>query len=173
MASGDIVGIIGMIVPTATLGATEDTRVDGSTPVGHLPVWDFDDTAVEYLDFYCRLEGYDGGGLTITLPWSATDTTVTPHDAVLSAAIRRIAHDAEDMDAAHTYDYNNASADTEASASGEFSTVNVTFTDGADMDSLADTEPFVLRVRRVPTDGGDTLTGDLELWAFAIVIKET
>lgn len=173
MASGDIVGIITMIVPPATSGASEDTRADASSPVAHLPVWDFDDTSIEYLDFYGRLEGYDGGGLTITADWSAADTTVTPHSCVWGAAIRAIPDDAEDMDAAHTYDYNDAAADQEASASGERSRFSIAFTSGADMDSLADTEPFVLRVRRDPTNGSDNLTGDAELWAWTLVIKET
>jgi len=173
MASGDIVGIISMIVPPATLGASEDTRADGSTPVAHLPVYDFDDTAIEYLDFYGRLEGYDGGGLTITADWSATDTTVTPHSCVWGAAFRRIEDDAEDMDGAHTFDFNDATADQEASASGERSRFTITFTTGADMDSLTTTEDFVLRVRRDPTNGSDNLTGDAELWPFSLVIKET
>ena len=169
MASGDIVGIIGDIVQPATLYATFDVRVDGSTPVAAMPVYDFDDTTVEYLDLYCRLEGYGSGGLTITVDWSAT--TATTGDVLWSAAIRRIADDAEDMDAAHTFDYNNATADTAASASGERSRVTVTFTDGADMDSVAVNEYFILRVRRVPTDGNDTLAGDASI--HAIIIKET
>lgn len=171
MASGDIVGIIGDIVPPTTLGASFDARVDASSPVAALPVYDFDDTDAEYLDFYCRLEGYASGGLTITVDWSAT--TATTGDVLWGAAIRRIADDAEDMDAAHTFDYNNATADTAASASGERSRVTVTFTDGADMDSLATGEPFVLRLRRLPTDAADTMAGDAELWAWTLVIKET
>ena len=173
MASGDVVGIIGDIVPPATLGAAFDIRLGGSTPVEDVPVYDFDDTAIEYLDFYCRLEGYAGGGLTITLDWSATDTTVTPHSCVWGAAIRRIVDDAEDIDASHTYDYNDAAADQEASASGETSRATVTFTNGADMDSLANTEAFILRVRRDPTNGSDDLTGDAELWHWTLAIKET
>lgn len=171
MATGNIVGIIGEIVQPSTLYATFDTRADGSTPVANLPVYDFDDTAAEYLDFYCRLEGYAGGGLTITFDWSATSATT---NAVLwGAAIRAIADDAEDMDAAHTFDYNNASADTAPSLSGERSRVSITFTNGADMDSAADGEPFVLRIRRLPTDAADTMVGDAEFWPFSLVIKET
>lgn len=173
MASGNIVGIIGEIVQPATLYATFDTRPGGSTPVEAVPVYDFDDTAIEYLDFYCRLEGYAGGGLTITLDWTATDTTVTPHSCVWGAAIRRIADDAEDVDTSQTYDFNDASADQEASASGERSRATITFSDGADMDSLADGEAFILRVRRDPTNGSDNLTGDAELWHWTLAIKET
>jgi len=172
MASGDLVGVITEIVPTATLGASEDTRADASTPVGHTPVWDFDDTAIEYLDIHGYLFGYDGGGLTVLHPWTATDTTVTPHSAAWGGAFRAIAEGAEDMDASHTYDYNPV-VDEEAGASGQTSIATITFTDGADMDSLADGINFVYRVRRDPTNGSDNLTGDAELWASRIQIKET
>ena len=171
MASGDIVGIIGEIVQPATSYATFDVRAGGSTPAEAVPVYDYDDTSAEYLDLYCRLEGYDGGGLTVTLDWSAT--SATSGAVVWGAAVRRIADDAEDVDSSHSYDFNDASADTAASASGERSRATITFTDGADMDSLADGEAFVLRIRRDPTNGSDNLTGDAELWHWTVCIKET
>lgn len=62
MASGDLVGIVGDIVQPSTLYATFDVRVDGSSPVANMPVYDFDDGTIEYLDVYCRLNGYGGGG---------------------------------------------------------------------------------------------------------------
>lgn len=171
MASGDVVGFIGDIVQPGANYATFDVRVGGSTPAEGVPVYDFDDTTAEYLDLYCALNGYGGGGLTVTLDWSAT--TATSGAVVWGAAIRRVADDAEDVDASHSYDYNNASADTAASASGERSRATITFSDGADMDSLANGEPFILRVRRNPADGGDDMTGDAELWAWTVTIKET
>jgi hypothetical protein len=135
-----------------------------------LPVYDFDDTTAEYMDYLCYLlDSYDGGGLTIVLPWSAT--AATSGAVVWRAAIRRFADDAEDIDASHSYDFNQASADTAASASGEPSYPTITFTDGADMDSLATGEVFILRVGRLPSDSGDNMTGDAELWTP--IIKET
>ena len=172
MASGDIVGLIGRIIPPATSYATPDARAGGSSPAESFPVWDFDDTTAEYLDLYCVLSpSYAGGGLTIVLPWSATSATTNA--VVWRAAIRRVEDDAEDVDASHTYDYNQASADTAPSASGEISLPTIAFTSGADMDSLAAGEPFVLRVGRLPTDAGDTMTGDAELWASRVLVKET
>ena len=41
------------------------------------------------------------------------------------------------------------------------------------MDSLAAGEEFVLRLGRLPTDAGDNMVGDAELWAEHILIKET
>jgi hypothetical protein len=171
MATGNIVGIIGDIVQPGTVYATFDTRTGGSTPAENVPVYDFDDSTVEYLDFYGRLESYAGGGLTLTFDWSAT--SATSGDVVWGAAIRRIQDDAEDMDSSHTYDYNDGTADTAASASGERSRQSITFTNGADMDSLADGETFVLRIRRNISSGSDTMTGDAELWASSLCIKET
>ena len=170
MASGDVVGIIGDIVQPSTLYATFDVRVDGSTPVGNMPVYDFDDTTIQYLDVYCRLNGYGGGGLTVTWDWSAA--SATSGSVVWGAAIRRIEDDAEDMDSSHSYDYNDAT-DTAASASGDRCSVSIAFTSGADMDSLADAEAFVLRLRRNASSGSDTMNGDAELWAWTLAIKET
>ena len=170
MASGSIVGIIGDIVQPGANYATFDTRTGGSTPSENVPVYDFDDTTIEYIDVYCRLNGYAGGGLTITWDWSAT--SATSGDVVWSAAIRRIQDDAEDVDTSQTYDYNDAT-DTAASASGENSRVSVTFTNGADMDSLADGEAFILRIRRNASNGSDTMSGDAEAWLWTLCIKET
>src|SRR5688500_11882892 len=104
MASGTVFPLTPM--PPGTLAATHDTRTGGSTPAESVPVFDFDDTAAEYMDFYGLLRGYAGGGLTLDIAWAATSATT---NAVLwGAAIRRVADDAEDIDTSHTYDFNNA-----------------------------------------------------------------
>lgn len=167
MASGDPVVQILDVMQPATLYATIDFRAGGSTPSESVMVWDFDDTTVEYLDFKCVLVGYDGGGLTFTLPWSAT--TATTNDVRWGIAIRRVQDDAEDIDASHTYVYNDATDDTAPSASGELSYPTLTFTDGADMDSWADGELAIVRVRR--TEATSDMTGDAELWG--LIGKET
>ncbi len=168
MASGQIFGLF--YTPPATTYATLDTRAGGSTPAEAFPVLDFDDTTAEYADFYGFLQGYGSGGLTLKLPWSAT--SATSGDVVWGAAIRRIADDAEDIDTSQTYDFNTVT-DTTASASGECSIPSITFTDGADMDSLANGEPFILRIYRNAGSGSDTMSGDAELWWSQIVLMET
>lgn len=153
-------------VPPATLYATMDTRAGGSTPNESDPVADFDDSTIEYTDCYLEFpRNYAGGGVTLTLKWMAT--TATTGDVVWGAAFRRIADDAEDIDASHAYDYNDVTATT-ASATGEYKYTDITFTDGADMDSLAVGESFILRIRRNATSGSDTMTGDAELAAFSL-----
>jgi hypothetical protein len=163
MASGDsVVQVIREMPPDATV-ATLDTRGGGSTPGEVVVVRDFDASTQEYLDFLCKLEGYSGGGLTFTLPWSAS--TATANGVVWGVAIRRVQDDAEDIDTSHTYDYNKVT-DTAPTVSGEISYPTVTFTDGADMDSWAEGEVGIIRVSRFTGDGGDDMTGDAELWAI-------
>jgi hypothetical protein len=161
MASGDPVVQIIREMPPATLFAPLIARAGGSTPAEATTAWAFDASTVEYMDFLCRLRGYDGGGLTFNLTWMAA--TATTGNVIWSVAIRRNADDAEDLDTSQTYDYNNSSAVAAPSASGESSYDTVTFTDGADMDSWAEGELAIVRVRRFASDSGDTMTGDAQL----------
>jgi hypothetical protein len=73
------------------------------------------------------------------------------------------------MDAAHTYVY-NVITPTPPSAAGELAYDTITFTDGADMDSVAEGERAIMRVRR---SDSAAMSGDAELLWPAIVIRET
>lgn len=168
MASGEPVVHILDVMPTATVYATMDSRPGASTPAEASMVLDFDTTTAEYVDYKCVLIGYDGGGLTFTIPYSAS--TATSGVCRWAIGIRRIQDDAEDMDAAHTYDY-NAVDDTTASLSGELSYPTLAFTNGADMDSWADGELAIVRLRRDVGSANDTMAGDAELWG--LIGKET
>lgn len=166
MASGAPCILIHNVQAPATLYATPDTRAGGSTPAERVPIYKFDAATIEYMDFYCQLVNYGGGGLTFSLPWSAS--SATSGATRWGIGIRRIADDAEDVDTSQTYDYNDAD-DTAASASGEISVATITFTDGADMDSWANGEFAIVRVRRNASHANDTMTGDAELWGLACV----
>jgi hypothetical protein len=169
MASGQVVVQVLEVMPPAATFAALTVRAGGSTPAERVLIWAFDAATIEYLDLKCVLmPNYAGGGVTFTLPWSATSATsgVTRW----GGAFRRVADDAEDIDASHTYDYNDVD-DTAASAAGELSYPTLAFTDGADMDSTAAGEVFIFRVRRNASHANDTMTGDAELWG--IVGKET
>jgi len=169
MASGKVVVQVLQVTPPLTLNALNDFRAGGSTPAEAVPVLDFDAATAWYYDFLCYLAGYGGGGLTFTLPWSAS--TATSGQTRWEAAVRRLQDDAEDIDAAHTYDFNGVS-DTAPSASGEVSYPTIAFTDGADMDSWADGEMAIVRVRRNVAHGDDNMSGDAELW-YPPIGKET
>jgi hypothetical protein len=161
MASGDAVVQVLAVMPPGSGAATLDVRAGGSTPPENATVFDFDASSDEYMDYLCKLEGYGGGGLTFTRPYSMS--TATSNGVRIELAIRRMDDDAEDIDAAHSYDYNGAT-DTVPDASGELSYPTVAFTDGADMDSLAEGELFILREHRDYDHAGDTASGDLEGW---------
>lgn len=163
MATGDPVVQIIDDSPPATLAAQVSVRTGGSTPAERVVTWNFDAAATEYVDFKCRLTKYAGGGLTFLLPWSAASATT---GAVRwEVGIRRVADDAEDIDTSQTYDY-NAVTDTCASASGELSYPTIAFTNGADMDSWADGEIAIVRVRRLQDHADDNMAGDAELWGL-------
>lgn len=163
MSSNDpVVQIIRELPPAANF-APLTRRGGGSTPAEGALVWAFDAATDEYMDFLCLLQGYDGGGLTFRIAWSAA--SATSGNCRWSIAIRRFQDDAEDIDTSQTYDFNNLDC-AAASASGEVVYDSITFTNGSDMDSWADGELAIVRVRRHASDGGDTMTGDSELWAI-------
>lgn len=159
MASGDPVQIFADSPPAANQALT-GMRAGGSTPAERFPVLGFDAGNIEYWDYHCRLDNYANGGLTFVIEWMAA--TATTGVVRWEAAIRANPDDAEDVDAAHTYDY-NAVDDTTASASGESSRATITFTNGADMDNLANGETFVLRIRRNASHANDTMAGDAQI----------
>lgn len=147
--------------------ATLDTR-------NFYPVLDFDDTTDEEIGFVGFMpRHYAGGGVTVTLGWMATDTTVTPHDAVLQGAFLSVSDDADDLDSKSFAAFQGTGAVAEASASGEVQYSTIAFTDGAQMDSVAAGEVFYFKVRRDAdnTSATDSLTNDLEL--VFVEIKET
>ena len=108
-----------------------------------------------------------GGGLTFRL--TSLAATATTGGALIALAIRRLADDAEDVDTAQTYDYNEVRIPA-PSASGELTYDTITFTNGADMDNLATGDDFILRMRRRGTDNtattGDDMAGDLQVLAL-------
>lgn len=155
--------------PSATASAQVDFVVGTSAPVEWFPVLAFDTSTVEYADWHGLVmpPHYGGGGITCSIRSSAGATTGTLQWAM---ALRNIDDDAEDLDTtAHTYDYNVVNIGTLPSAIGEVGYDNITFTDGADMDSVPANNSFSLRIRR--DVGSDTLATDAFL--HSIYITET
>ena len=141
--------------PPTSAFATLDLR-------NNIPVLDFDDSAtIEDAVFGGVMSNdYANGGLTVIIQWSATSATTG--NVVWEAAIERWADDAFDIDADGFATENTATCTT-ASASGEVDYCTITFTDGADMDSLTDGEGFRIKISRDGDDASDTMTGDAEL----------
>src|SRR3990167_7751030 len=151
--------------PPAASFATIDTR-------NSVPVLDFDDTADESAVFGGVLpDSYAGGGLTVTLVWMATSATTG--GVSWDVSVEAHADDAFDIDADGFAAANNSGSATTASATGEQQYTDITFTDGADMDSLVANQSFRLKVTRDAngTTATDDMVGDAEL--MRVVIKET
>lgn len=164
--------ILSASVPT-TLGAPIGFIDSASSPVDSFPYYEFGDSALAYVDLYCRLIGYQGGGLTVNFNLLRTSAAAAA-GYYFQAAIRRINNASENITSSHTYDYNSVTVTVPAGppAAGIPMAGTITFTDGADMDSLADGEAFVLRIRRDPTNGADN-AGDAARVLATIAIKET
>lgn len=142
--------------PPSSAYATLDTRN------GYL-VLDFDDTTDESAIFRGVMpRNYAGGGVTVTVGWMATSATTGTIS--LDAAFMSVTDDADDLDTKSFAAANNANPTT-ASASGEVDYATITFTDGADMDSVAAGEVFFLKITRDAngTTSTDNMSGDMEL----------
>jgi hypothetical protein len=150
--------------PPSSSAAALDTR-------NSVSVLDFDsatDESAVFAGFMPR--HYGGGGITVTVGWSAT--SATSGTISLDVAFMSISDDADDLDTKAFASANNANP-TAASASGEVDYATITFTDGADMDSVAAGEYFRCKVTRDGdgTTSTDSMTGDMEL--VFVEIKET
>jgi len=167
MASGNYLAVFTPLnnEPPASAFATLDTR-------NSVPVLDFDDTTDESAVFGGVLPAhYSGGGLTVTLVWMATSATTG--GVSWDVSIERHQDDAFDIDSDGFAAANNSGSATTASATGEQQYTDITFTDGADMDSLAAGESFRLKVTRDAngTTATDDMSGDAEL--IRVIVKET
>jgi hypothetical protein len=164
MASGKPCAEIIREMPPAASAAGYDTRAGGSTPAETFPVLTFDAGTDEYMDYLCRLVDWAGGGLD--LPLAGVFASATTGNARMQAAIRRL-DAAEDVDGAHTYVYQSVNVAAPAT-NGQTAYATIAFTN-AQIDSLANGEDFVLRLRRDADDGtNDTAAGDFQLTTLAI-----
>ena len=111
---------------------------------------------------------YDGGGITITIYWSAD--TATTGNVVWAGAFERHEQDVQDLDADSFAADQTVTAGT-ASVAGELDHAAIAFTNGAQMDSLAVGESGRLRITRDANNGSDTLTGDAQV--LRVEVRET
>lgn len=164
MASGDTLAFFtpAMGEPPATDFATLDIR-------SGVLVLDFDDTTTESIEFAGFMPRfYDGGGPTATIGYMMTTATASD-TADLELSFKSISDDADDLDT-KAFAAANTVISTVATASGEVKYQEITFTDGADIDSIAAGEYFRMKFAR-DASGGTATNGDLEL--VFIELKET
>ena len=156
------------IVP-ATSGAPITVLAGASSPAESIPYYEFVNGSTTYREYYCRLQDYASGGLTLKFEVMRTSAAAAA-TYIFDAAIRRINTATEDLGAAHTYDYNSVTVTIPAGPPTATIPMagTITFTDGSDMDSLATGEAFILRFRR----SGGTAT-DTARVLTSITMKET
>jgi len=162
MASGDTLVVFTPLhnEPPASNAATIDLR-------NQHPVLDFDTTTGESAVFSTIMpRNYAGGGVTVYVHWAAS--TATTGTIGWLVGFERIGT-ALDIDADSFAADNTVTAATVSGTSGIVVITNTTFTDGADMDSVAVGEAFRLKITR--DVAGDSAAGDAEL--LAVEIKET
>ena len=163
MASGDT--LIAFFAtdnePTSSNFATLDFR-------NLHPVLDFDATTNEDAVFTGLMpQRYNSGGVTVYIHYSMT--SATSGDIDWDVAFERIGDQQLDIDSDSFAAANSVDNTTVPGTSGFVDIVNVAFTDGADMDSVATGELFRIKVTR--DAASDTATGDAEL--HAVEIRET
>lgn len=135
---------------------------------GHLVLL-FDATVDENAIFAGVLpRNYAGGGLTVYLHWAGTSAITG--DVIWNAAFERIGEGQQDIDA-DGFAAAQAVTATAPGTSGHLDIAAITFTNGAQMDSLAVGEAFRLKITRDADNVSDTMTSDAEL--VAVEIKET
>ncbi len=166
MASGDTLGVF---LPTdneppASNYATLDTR-------NAHPCLDFDGATDEEAVFTGIMpRNYANGGITVYL--HVGFTSATSGNAYWQVAIERMDDASLDLDADSFAAFQGAAGNPNGT-SGALTLVTITFTNGAQMDSLVAGEMYRLKVRR-DADGSvgtDDVTTDGEL--YGVEVKET
>ena len=164
MASGDTLLIFTPLhnEPPASNPATLDTR-------NQHPVLDFDATTNEDAVFSAVMpRSYAATtGLTVYIHYAMS--SATSGDVDWDVAFERIGDQQQDIDSDSFAAANSVDNTTVPGTSGNVDIVSVTFTDGADMDSVAVGEGFRMKVTR--DAASDTATGDAEL--RFLEVKET
>lgn len=159
MASNDTLFTAGALnnEPPASAFATLDLR-------NSIPVLDFDASTDEEAVFSGVMpKNYAGGGVTLKIHFMLS--SATSGNVVWQAAFERVAGQDADSDGFASF---QASGQVAANGtSGIESIATITFTDGAQMDSVVAGDRFRLKIRRDAdsTTATDDATGDAELTA--------
>lgn len=163
MSSGDTILTFTPLAnePPSANNATLDTR-------NLHPTLDYDDTTNESAVFTAIMpRSYAGGGLTVYIHYAMTSAEA--NDIDWDAAFERIGDQQLDIDGDSFAAAQSVDNTTVPGTSGLVDIVNITFTNGAQMDSIAVGESFRIKITR--DAASDTAAGDAEL--IAVEIKET
>ena len=143
-------------------------RAQGTNfPVGGIA---FDATTQETCFFKFPAIAYGSGNVTVTLEWEA-DTASSggiTYGASLAAITPNV--DTQDIET-KAFATENTASDTHLGTTGQRQhSFAVTV---SNLDSLAADDEVYLRIRRVPADGGDTMTGDAIITRVIVTYSDT
>lgn len=169
MASGDTLLKFEALggIPPASNAATID-EITATT--GIRLVLDFDQAVDETILWQDIMPAhYGGGGLTIEI-WGAMDTANTTDSVVLDAALERV-EAGVDLGGANDFAAVNSVTQVANDTQDALFKSTITFTNGADMDSVVADDAFRFKLTRDANNASDTAAGDFQL--LAIHVKET
>lgn len=145
----------------------ELVKIDGT----NFPVWGyaFDAAADEQISFRLFANNYGSGSVTALLDFYSR-TGQTTGNAVLGCALACVTPgDAQSMETDGLATENTATQAINGTARGPTrATVTI-----SNLDSLAANDSVELRVRRLGSNGSDTLTGDLILFGVTLQYSDT
>lgn len=138
-----------------------------NAPVGGLA---FDATTQETCFFRFAALSYGSGNLTVTVDWYAD--TGSANGIVFGAAIMCITQNTDTQDIeTDAFATESTASDTHLGTTGQrLHTFDITV---SNLDSIAAGDDVVLRLRRLPADGSDTMTGDAIVTRVIVSYSDT
>lgn len=171
MASGNLLALFlpGNNEPPATAPATYDALTAAS---GARPVLDFDSASSEWAYWTETMpSNYAGGGVTATV-WYAMDSANTGTKKVRWEAAFERTEDGVALGAAgNDFAATQGVSDTVDNTANNMEPATITFTNGAQMDSVVANDVYRFRLYRDHDHADDDATGDAQL--IAVVLTET
>jgi hypothetical protein len=130
----------------------------------------FDATTQETVFWVLRAANYGSGNLTLALDWYAD--TASANGIVFGASIAAITPDTDTQDIeTKAFATENTGSDSHLGTTGQrLHRFTITI---SNLDSLAADDYIALRVRRVPADASDTMTGDAILVGAQLSYSDT
>jgi hypothetical protein len=127
----------------------------------------FANAATEEAIFTGQLpEAYLGEGLTVVLPWVAQ--SAASGNVVWGVSFQRLNQAGVNLDDAATWSTEQTTTSGAAAVSGKITNATITFDDGAEIANLAASENFRMRVRRLGSDGSDTMANAAQLLTIRV-----
>jgi hypothetical protein len=130
----------------------------------------FDASTQETCFFRLPALAYGSGNVTVTVDWYAD--TASANGITFGASLAAITQNTDTQDIeTKGFATENTASDTHLGTTGQrLHTFDITV---SNLDSLANGDDLTLRLRRVPADGGDTMTGDAIVTRVVIAYSDT